>query len=674
LANYVTLYDTFKIAIGEPVAIKLADGHEKPFKLGWLMDKVTRQTSQTRMLAEFNASNSGTIVNGRVYPGTKVRASVRYWLYPYPKPLVDRHPSEGLLGGDSEPKTLGRARSATFIQTMEESVFADDWKHPGVEDKGSGFTRVGTSVSDRDAIQEIIDERFLTVSMGARSPLLACSICGKNWVIDRCEHRPGEEYEVDGESRGMYLVSGMLYYDHLARTAFPAQPNSVVLGYALEDSDTLFKPEACDRAMLALSLIDDRDGIMDIVLGEKRTHDSPADKWTDNDWAEAYILTSLADKGLLVDSALDAAMPIVEAFRTSERKPDYGHARFQIGPCGAIPLHDTLTAQAAAKVADRVKCADASSLRSRISECMNQMEGGSSMSLDPGKEWEGVDTKADALTPEESLNWSDFDGDIISLSYEEAEAEGHGAKVGILAMDKALTAKARNALPDSAFCGPGRSFPAHDAAHVRNGLSRLPQSNYSPEQKSRILACLKRKAKSLGVDVSSDSLKYDALCEAWERKTDDVDLGDRNPPPEDETDANKIRRLEKQLDAAKGKIQEQDGQISHLVDQLQNTQGNLRRMLADKVVALKDKLGKLPKEPDKRAEYIEKLKLRTTDSLYDTINDSTAEAASADLGSEDQVDDPTLSDDDTKPKKGPPKAGTSGKERASAKVAEVMNK
>lgn len=655
--------------MGAPQSVKLADGVEKPFKLGWLMDKVTRQTSQTRMVATFNACNSGTVVNTRVYPGAKMRASVRYWMYPYPKPLLAQHPQDSspFVSGN-EPKTLGRARSATYIQTLQEAEFADDWKHPGVEDKGSGYIHLAMSVSDQDSIQEIMDERFLTVSMGARSPLLACSICGKNWVQERCDHSPGEDYKVDDSSRMMYLVSGMLYYDHLARTAFPAQPNSVVLGYNLEDSNTLFKPEAYDRSMLTLSLIDDRDGIMDIVLGEKRTHDSPADKWTEADWAEAYILTALVDKGQLVEGALDAAMPVVEAFRSSERKPSRGNARFQIGPCGAIPIHDRITAQAAAKVADRVKGADASSLRSRISECVDQMEGGSSMA-DPGKEWEEICTKADALTVEESLNWSDFDGDLMSLSYEEAEAEGHGSKVGVIAVDAALTAKARNALPDSAFCGPGRSFPAHDAARVRNGLARLPQSNFSPEQKARILACLKRKAKSLGVDVSSDSLKHDALQAIWDREIEDIDLGDSAPPPPDETDANKIRRLEKQLDAAKGKIGEQDGQIAHIVDELQNTQGNLRRMLADKVIALKDALGKIPKEPTERAEYVEKLKLRTTESLYDTINDLETEAVAT---KQNKVGDPTLGDDDAE--KAPPTVGDSGKERASAMLDEALNK
>jgi hypothetical protein len=38
-----------------------------------------------------------------------------------------------------------------------------------------------------------------------------------------------------------------------------------------------------------------------------------------------------------------------------------------------------------------------------------------------------------------------------------------------------LTNKARNALPQSAFAGPGRSYPIEDASHARNALARVSQ-------------------------------------------------------------------------------------------------------------------------------------------------------------------------------------------------------
>jgi len=73
----------------------------------------------------------------------------------------------------------------------------------------------------------------------------------------------------------------------------------------------------------------------------------------------------------------------------------------------------------------------------------------------------------------------------------------------VLTEDAKLSYKARKNLPDSAFCGPDRSFPAHDASHVRNGLARLNQSHFSPAVKAKILSCLRRRAKKYGIKVSA---------------------------------------------------------------------------------------------------------------------------------------------------------------------------
>ena len=39
-----------------------------------------------------------------------------------------------------------------------------------------------------------------------------------------------------------------------------------------------------------------------------------------------------------------------------------------------------------------------------------------------------------------------------------------------------LTTKERNALPDSAFAGPNRSYPVNDAAHAANAKARAAQT------------------------------------------------------------------------------------------------------------------------------------------------------------------------------------------------------
>jgi len=61
-----------------------------------------------------------------------------------------------------------------------------------------------------------------------------------------------------------------------------------------------------------------------------------------------------------------------------------------------------------------------------------------------------------------------------------------------------LTAKTRNALPDSEFAGPGRSFPIEDPNHARNALARASQ--FHPELKSKIAAKVKKKFPNIKVE------------------------------------------------------------------------------------------------------------------------------------------------------------------------------
>lgn len=274
------------------------------------------------------------------------------------------------------------------------------------------------------------------------------------------------------------------------------------------------------------------------------------------------------------------------------------------------------------------------------------------MPNDPAKEWAEIVQMADGLDEAKECDWSDYDGDLRDLAYEEAEAEAEGCACGIITADAKLTTKSRKALPDSAFCGPGRSFPAHDAAHVRNALSRLPQAkNFSPAQKASILACVRRKAKSLGVKVSADQLEYSELVKLMDQKdSSTVDLD--QAPPEGETVDQKATRLEAQLEKAKAKIEDQDSKISTLLDEAKDLRGELHRMLARKVYDLKSRLEK-PEiaaldSQEKQQEFLGKLELRTTASLRDSIEDLTLELSSSkkDLRDADKSKDPTMGEED----------------------------
>jgi hypothetical protein len=55
-----------------------------------------------------------------------------------------------------------------------------------------------------------------------------------------------------------------------------------------------------------------------------------------------------------------------------------------------------------------------------------------------------------------------------------------------------LTAKSRDALPDSAFALPGRRYPIHNESHARDALARV-SANGTPEEKAKVRAAVHRR-------------------------------------------------------------------------------------------------------------------------------------------------------------------------------------
>lgn len=676
----IRLNDIMAVESFNPAVVRQGSGREMGFRLGPLMDRVNRRSSNTTLLTDISASHSGTVVNARVYPGMHMKASQRYWLEAYAKPLLDNHPKKNAAIGDPQPKVLGRMRKAEYIQLVSDADLRTDWVNPQPRCKGSGFSKVQVGITAKSAIEEVLSQRLLTVSAGMDSDRLLCSACGSDWAVKngRCNHLPGQAYQMsDGASQGvMYFITGMLFYDHLAKVNTPAQPYATVLSYQFMDSaEELFNDgDMIPSQLLKLTLIDSRDGQLDILF-ENSTHTDPTASWKDADWAEAFILDALANKCGLKESLLDEALPKIEAFRTSDRRPNFGQPRFLIGPNGILPICDTGTAQAALKIVRQglVKGADQRSLESRILECADLMVpttiGVRNMPHDPNlaKEWAEVVRMADGLdVTKTECDWADFTGDLFDLATEEGIMEIKGVEAGIIPVaDAVLTGKARKQLPDKAFCGPNRSFPVHDAAHVRNALARLPQAkSFTTEQKAKILACVRSKAKALGVEVGADQLEFNKLVELLDHKAPGLET----KGPDGETEAQKTHRLERQLEAAKAQIRDQEALVTKLTDEQMTLASDLKNFYAQRVVELRTELKKpdvlLLDSAEKKQGFIAQLKLRTVSSLRDSLNDleaeRTAHKPAVDPRTGTQVQDPTntMSDADKDKDKG--KTGPKG--------------
>jgi len=91
-----------------------------------------------------------------------------------------------------------------------------------------------------------------------------------------------------------------------------------------------------------------------------------------------------------------------------------------------------------------------------------------------------------------------------SIKFDETILKAMQTFEGLSFEEAKLTYAKREKLPSSAFCGPKRTYPAHDAAHVRNALARLSQfgSRLKKGVRARVLACLKKRAKRFGIEIS----------------------------------------------------------------------------------------------------------------------------------------------------------------------------
>jgi len=269
--------------------------------------------------------------------------------------------------------------------------------------------------------------------------------------------------------------------------------------------------------------------------------------------------------------------------------------------------------------------------------------------------------------------------------------------------DAKLSPAQRKQLPDSAFCGPNRSFPAHDKAHVTAGLRLLDRAELSDAAKSKIRSALYRKGKKCGVLPQTDEVgkDFDILfrmeddftaeeiteLDSWFKDNPDSDLpevenadtkskaeSNKDSKPEErkieDMDTNEltaeVERLRKELEDAKEEsnkaIELRDNKIQELEDKVKRAEtiayekeDELNKYV-DKVCVFEKKykdsvisnvidLKMADNTNEEREELEGKLKSRTLESLEDSLNDLRAHRIKEPVNSEGRVKDPTQEDE-----------------------------
>ncbi len=186
------------------------------------------------------ATHSGRLTrNNGFYLPQKMREGVGTFTENYGKPLLVHHdqhqdPVGRIVGakyidtsidfhGNQNQEALVRGlckNELSFVASLSlvDSMFNDErFTDPGYP--GLGYILVTADLTDPEAIQKVMDKRYLTVSVGATTDKAICSICKKDMVEEGfCEHKPGKVYD----DKKCYLIAGSLSYDELSFINTPA--------------------------------------------------------------------------------------------------------------------------------------------------------------------------------------------------------------------------------------------------------------------------------------------------------------------------------------------------------------------------------------------------------------------------------------------------------------------
>ncbi|WP_422661766.1 hypothetical protein ACK8P5_25770 (plasmid) [Paenibacillus sp. EC2-1] len=215
--------------------------------------------------------HTGMTKNLTFYPGTALEASVPTWTTPHYKPVLKNH--------NSYTEPLGRIVSADYV----ESTLTDKYN-----------VRLILELTDEDAIDKVLDGRYLTLSVGGSANKVNCSVCAKNIVEEGfCGHYRGRKYE----TKTAHWIIGEYTGDEISFVNMPADVHSQVIAAELvsgEGGKNMDKPEeSAAGATSVTESVDDSD-LIDGILGEnagqeddKSSNDVNSDNGTNGDTTES---------------------------------------------------------------------------------------------------------------------------------------------------------------------------------------------------------------------------------------------------------------------------------------------------------------------------------------------------------------------------------------------------
>ena len=465
-----------------------------------------KSTDSKSLLVKTRATHAA-YVNGnwRFYRPDSVQKACHTWVPDNMarKPVIVNHvENSDVLGRVIEAKYVDESYLwSSDYPTIKDSLFyKTDGKKVGLFESvdwivdnlapikgytGLGYIELGLKISNPEAIEKVLRDEYLTVSVGFTTDSAICSICHQDWAVDdRCEHAPGEKFE----DKTAFLICGPKAYDEVSFVNFPADPfASVISKEVLQDNlnKIFFLGQNASQRNSNLTFSDSlftddithHEGNMDnldVLISEGKFDD---------------ILVTIKSETLDAEqaSSLKAGLhewnPETDELKTKKRS-----------------LVSTLNAQIRKKDlnknVDTVETVDPEVVAAITDDADGTVNDGCPDGVC------GVGWNLEDLTdPDDKAFFQDEEGIYAELEIELAEV---AKEQGISFEDAKLSTTKRKELKGGTFCGPNRSFPVPDCAHVTAARRLIGRAKVSADTKARILSCVSGKAKTLKCAVKSE--------------------------------------------------------------------------------------------------------------------------------------------------------------------------
>jgi len=563
-----------------------------------------------QLIVTVAATHAGLMTRNKAfYRPDSMKASLDTFLHPFAKPVQVHH--------SDHVDPVGRVRAVRYVDISHKYVdplrefrnhfagktFLDakssneksfdqvNWilkNMQGMKDyQGLGYGELDLHISDPKTAERILDERYLTVSVGFSTTEAYCSQCKQDWAGNDgpCEHTPGTMYD----EVPMVLIPSNFLYEEVSWVNNPADPHAQVIKVSQTGSpalETVSMPagQNHDSAILPILLGVSSEGIyrldsyrdvedakaQEIMNAMKKTdlgaptpgnpqpqpggagapsggrpvpEQSPtktkcttckksmancscADKGQKMERNEAELCETCQgkDDADLCDACKDRAAGQTEANK-KKKKMETGNDEAEL--CDACKDKDEADLCDACKAKKKMKDAGAMA-QDPTDQLPDDFPGSKPVKMkkarkpalaknnpkpknktadpshDETDEYEYIELAEDAEVPEGYELVADeveiTDQAIVADDFYDNFMAPILDEIG--AGDSKLSTEKRKGLKASTFCGPGRSFPVPDCAHVT--AARRLIGRYKGGDKSKIMACVNRKAKSLGCDSKKD--------------------------------------------------------------------------------------------------------------------------------------------------------------------------